>query len=105
MSHPRREQNTRGAAPLNNNHQQMPEARQENTVPTNANGESSIAAPAGKGSTMVDISNLPTNAMLLVQQLLASIAEKNTTTGKPTEEVEAKPKEHQSCSSGCSRGF
>jgi hypothetical protein len=94
MTHPHREQNTREAAPLNNNHQQMPEARKENAAPTNTNGESSIAAPAGKGPTLVDISNLLTNAMLLVQQLLASLAEKNTTAGKPTEEVETKPKEN-----------
>jgi hypothetical protein len=72
----------------------MPEARQENVGPTNGNGKSSIVAPAGKGPTMVDISNLPTNAMLLVQQLLESLTEKNTTAGKPTEEVETEPKEN-----------
>jgi hypothetical protein len=64
---------------------------QNNTTPTNG---ASSASPAGIGPNMVDISNLPPNAMLLVKQLLTAIAEKSSTEGKPTEEVETKPKEN-----------
>jgi hypothetical protein len=98
MTHPRREQGTRDEAPPNFNHQRRPDAGQENVMPQNntapTNGASSSASPAGTGPNMVDISNLATNAMLLVKQLLTTIAEKSSTEGKPTEEVEMKPKEN-----------
>jgi shikimate kinase len=51
---------------------------QNNTTPTNG---ASSASLAGTGPNMVDISNLPANAMLLVKQLLTAIVEKSSTEG------------------------
>jgi hypothetical protein len=94
MTHRRQEQGVREEVTPNSNKQRVLEVRQENAAPTNTNGMGNSATPAGTGTTMVDISKLPANAMLLVQQLLAAIAEKSTPEGKQAGDVEMKPKEN-----------
>jgi hypothetical protein len=94
MTHRRQEQGVREEVTPNSNKQRVLEVRQENAAPTNTNGMGNSATSAGTGTTMVDISKLPANAMLLVQQLLAAIAEKSTPEGKQAGDVEMKPKEN-----------